>query len=354
MKFLASLDVEHGVAHSLHRDTLFDDVMNLFETQLHILEKEFPFRVKFVGERAVDTGGVTRDMFSAFYEECYLKLCDGGTLLTPVVHPHIQMSQLATFGSIISYAYITSGFLPIRIAFPCLAAILLGPVQIPDKILTESFVDSLSVHDAGVFRSALTIGTGKTFPPTVEADLMKILGLFGCRQIPRPDSLKRIIIDVSRYNFLLKPAAAIATIHSGVPSKHCSFWSQRSVGGLHDIYTALAVSTERVLGMIDEPIYANPNQERVVTYLRQFVGGMNQDELRAFVRFVTGASVCMTQSISIIFNALDGFARRPIGHSCSSTLELPSTYKTFPEFVSEFRSVISDSHDNYNWVMDAV
>ena len=119
--------------------------------------------------------------------------------------------------------YITSGFLPIRIAFPCLAAILLGPVQIPDKILTESFVDSLSVHDAGVFRSALTTETGKTFPPTVESDLMKILGLFGCRQIPRPDSLKRIIIDVSRYNFLLKPAAAIATIRFGVPSKHCSF-----------------------------------------------------------------------------------------------------------------------------------
>ena len=34
MKFLASLDVEHGIAH---RDTLFDNVMNLFKTRLHIL-----------------------------------------------------------------------------------------------------------------------------------------------------------------------------------------------------------------------------------------------------------------------------------------------------------------------------
>ena len=53
------------------------------------------------------------------------------------------------------------------------------------------------------------------------------------------------------------------------------------------MYTALAVSSARVLAMIEEPDYSNPNQERIVTYLRQFVGSMNQDELRAFVRFVT-------------------------------------------------------------------
>ena len=112
-------------------------------------------------------------MFSAFFEECYIKLCDGGSLLTPVVHPHIQMSKLATFGSIISYAYITSGFLPIRVAFPCLAAMLLGPATlIPDKILTEAFIDSLSVHDAGVFKQALSIAENNdVFPSAVESGL---------------------------------------------------------------------------------------------------------------------------------------------------------------------------------------
>ena len=157
-----------------------------------------------------------------------------------------------------------------------------------------------------------------------------------------------------RFNFLLKPAAALLTIRSSIPSKHCLFWSQRSVCGLHDVYTALAVSSACILAMIEEPDYSNPNQERIVTYLRQFVGSMNQDELRAFVRFVTGASVCMTQSIKVTFNGLDGLARRPIGHSCSSTLELSTTYATFPELVSEFRSVISHTHDNYNWIMDAL
>lgn len=37
-----------------------------------ILE-EYPFRVQYENELAVDTGGVCRDLFSAFWEEAYLK-----------------------------------------------------------------------------------------------------------------------------------------------------------------------------------------------------------------------------------------------------------------------------------------
>ena len=52
------------------------------------------------------------------------------------------------------------------------------------------------------------------------------------------------------------------------------------------------------------------------------------------------------------FNRLDGFARRPIAHTCSARLELPSTYSSLPEFISEFRSILSDPH--YSWEMDAL
>ena len=43
--------------------------------------------IGFFNERAVDCGGVCRDMLSGFWEETYTKLFDGhgSTLLTPVV-----------------------------------------------------------------------------------------------------------------------------------------------------------------------------------------------------------------------------------------------------------------------------
>ena len=43
---------------------------------------EYPFRVRFMNEKAIDVGGVSQDMFAAFYEQAYLKVLDGNNLLT--------------------------------------------------------------------------------------------------------------------------------------------------------------------------------------------------------------------------------------------------------------------------------
>lgn len=47
-------------------------------------------------------------MFSAFFEEAYKHLFDGSSLLCPVVHPEMDVSQLKTMGFIISHAYMVS------------------------------------------------------------------------------------------------------------------------------------------------------------------------------------------------------------------------------------------------------
>ena len=353
--YLKSLGMSAGLrAHIVSRCTLFDDVMLLYQIHFKDFEMEYPFCVRFSGEKAIDTGGVARDMFSAFFEDCYIKLFDGGSLLCPAVHPHIPMSKLPTVGAIISHSYLTTGYLPIRIAFPCLAAILLGPSEdIPEKIFIESFINSLSVHEAGIFKEAFAI-CEKQFPPALHCDVLGVLSRYGCRDVPNPSNLKKIIIDVSNFEFIMKPALATSLMNRGIPEKHCQFWSRMSISELHEIYNALSVSSSRVLSMIEDPKCLNENQERVFGYLKLLIGNMNVEELQAFMRFVTGASVCLSKSIEITFNTLDGLARRPISHCCDCILELPVAYSTYPEFANEFHSILANIHDQYNWLMDSI
>ena len=42
---------------------------------------EFPTFIQFEDELAIDVGGVTREMFSAFWEKAYSLLCDGANVL---------------------------------------------------------------------------------------------------------------------------------------------------------------------------------------------------------------------------------------------------------------------------------
>ena len=342
-----------GPPHAISRNEIFDEVIKLYQIKQSTLEAEFPFNISFIGERAVDTGGVSRDMFSAFFNECYKRFFDGGMLLTPIIHPQTDISKLPTLGAIISHAYLVCGYLPVKIAFPTLAAILIGPdaaTKVSESVLLESFVDNLNTHQTAILKEAFNF-RGKAFATTILTDLLTILSAFGCREVPQPANLRCVVLDVAKFEFSIKPATAISIIHSGLSPAHRQFWSEQSINDLHDIYASLTVSPVRVLSMIEDPCCTTANQERVMLYLRQLIGSMSQNELRAFMRYVTGASVCLDQTITVTFNSTDGFARRPISHCCDCILELSSAYATYPEFASEFHCILSDTQD---WIMDAI
>lgn len=103
--------------------------------------------------------------------------------------------------------------------------------------------------------------------------------------------------------------------------------------------------------MLEGAETAQPNQDRVCAYLRQYIGSMDGDELRRFLRFVTGSTICMSKKITITFNNNTGIARRPIAHTCDPSLELSSSYDTYLEFVHEIHTYLLDES---SWIMDAL
>ena len=54
-----------GLPHYVNRKNIYPDVLKLYANQS--ITKEYPFYVEFQGEKAIDIGGVSRDMFSAFF-----------------------------------------------------------------------------------------------------------------------------------------------------------------------------------------------------------------------------------------------------------------------------------------------
>ena len=76
------------------------------------IASEYPMFINFLGEPAVDCGGVSRDMLSGFWEQAYVKLFDGIRLLTPSIEPQSSFIDLKVIGRILSHGYLCTGFLP--------------------------------------------------------------------------------------------------------------------------------------------------------------------------------------------------------------------------------------------------
>ena len=350
---MKSVDAVNGLPHTIDCTNIYEDVLDLYREGSIV--GEYPITVTYVGEKGVDEGGVQRDMFSSFWEKAYSLLFEGATTLIPMVHPQIDLSVYSILGRILSHGYLATGILPDRVALPTLIQSLLGPgVTISQDILMEAFIDYISVTERSTLKTALNGGYDFAFPSPVLNVVMNILSRFGCRQIPKPSNLVTLIEQVVRYEFCIKPAAAIALLHSGIPLNHATFWATKTASDIQSLHHRLTATPSKVISKLDLSEASNPSEERVCGYLMTMIGNMQPLELRLFLRFITGASVCIAPKIEITFNSLSGLARRPIAHTCDFNLELSTAYTNYDDFYGDLKSILTSTGEEFSWRMDAL
>ena len=353
MKFIYSLSLGEGSSYEVERTNVYSSVMALFAMNRDAILQEYPLIISFKEEMAIDVGGVSRDMFSAFYGTVCSKFCDGVSLLYPVVNPHVKPSELKTLGLIFSCGYLLAGVLPVRIAFPTLAAILIPKSEdLPDHVMVDSFIGSLS---AAVVESARKkVESKEQFSESLQVNLLAVLSGFECREAPSVDTFSRVIRDISNHLFIRKPSAFISDVRAGIPKVHHDFWKALSCRDLYDMYRSMQATPAKVLSMLSEVTPSTPKEDVVLSYLRQYVGNMRQEELQSFLRFVTGSSVCTANRLVVSFNNLESLARRPVAHTCGYTLELSTSYVSYSDFAQEFSSILNSSEKSLLWNMDAL
>ena len=90
--------------------------MKMYRENLDELLEEFPFRISFKMERACSGyWGSLQRLFSAFWEEAYVKHFDGERLLVPAVHANTNLASLPLLGTILVHGFMVCGYLPVRI-----------------------------------------------------------------------------------------------------------------------------------------------------------------------------------------------------------------------------------------------
>ena len=279
------------------RKDIYNDLIKLYSEQAEIV-LEYPLQMKFMDEIAIDAGGVSRDSFSAFFDEAYHHLFDGSSFLHPATHACVNMQSFPVLGAVISHAYLAVGVFPDRIAFPCLAAALLGPTtMISDSVIQECFISSLSAHESAMLQNAASCVDNR-YVPDVESELTSIFANHGVRGIVKPQNLRRLLLQASKYTFLIKPAAALHMIASGIPKSHIPFWKSMTADSLYLLYKTMSLSPSKVLSLLIEPYAKDETEEKTWFYLRSYIGNMSNDELRRFIRFVTGSFVISVKAIT--------------------------------------------------------
>ena len=169
--------------------------------------------------------------------------------------------------------------------------------------------------------------------------------------MPTPSNLAELILQLAKYEFCTKVKGITSLVFSGIPDNHRCFWKKLGVEGVAKLYASLTVTNDKVLDELDCD-FANPAEERVFGYLTTMIGNMPVNDLRNFLRFTTGSSVCVSKNIKVIFNDSSGLGRSPFANTCGSTLHLPVSYLNYQDFSTEWTSILSDTDSKWKWCMD--
>ena len=183
--------------------------------------------------------------------------------------------------------------IPVKIAFPTLASILLSASTLgclPDHLLFETFLESLSSHDYIVCKDALKIAqrSDECFSSAMQMNLVIVLSRYAVCETPKPHNFLSILVSVANHHFLRKPAYFVSEMRAAVPAQHIPFWNLLSYEHFYDIYRAQQASASKVLALIEDPQTSNPSEEHLYGYLQQ-LRSLHADELRSFLHFATGS-----------------------------------------------------------------
>ncbi|XP_067660955.1 uncharacterized protein [Haliotis asinina] len=167
--------------------------------------------------------------------------------------------------------------------------------------------------------------------------LITFFSINGYMGMPNRREISDQISEIAQKELLDTPRPLYEDMRRGIPSSHMSsFWAQLTIDELSALITSQRPTPTKVVDCIlAEGEYIRPEEEKVLYFLKQFVRGLDQEDLMSFLHFVTGSIHMPDGGIKVSFTKLAGELRRPIVHTCSNLIEISVLYSSFQEFRRE-------------------
>nr|XP_046264634.1 uncharacterized protein LOC124069480 [Scatophagus argus] len=324
---------EKEVQHvKLRQVNIFQDVLNVF-MEPKVLEADL--KMELNNEKAVDSDGVSREVYSAFWEH-FLEQCEGEDERVPRLRPDYSEKEWQAVGRVWLKGYLDHNIIPIKLSPAFILACCQGVRSVDEELLIRSFARFLSVSERAAVEKALQGNMDETH----EEDLLDLFSRMGSHSLPSEDNLRSAILTMAHKVLLQEPKFIIDCFHSCMHNVEPMPITKDSIIELYETKRA----TNKKVAKIIKPSSENLNQQEqtALNHLLRYVRSIDQRKLEIFLRFCTGSTVLCKDTIEVTFNKLCGLSRRPVAHTCGAVLELPCTYNSYPEFRAEFDNILSN------------
>ncbi len=327
------------------RLTVFDELLEVYRENSGIIKKEL--RVRFRGESGVDGGGLSRELFPAFWQSAEQRVFEGHVEKIPLVTPETA-DLFLLMGTILSHGYVLTGYFPLYFAKTLTSELMCENNDLVHDLLYQSFLGYIDATES----EAVTKYLANSQENLLQEVIIPMLSRFNCCTNPSPLNFKEVIIKTARCALICLPFFAIAEMKRGMLRSFPQLWGKCHASVVTNFLNDLLPTTQKVWAMVCEPEFATKSEARVFDFFRRFVLSLNPEYLAKLLRFITGNPQCSGQNIEVNFCFSESeFSRRPTASTCGMVIHIPINYNSFATFSQEFKNIL-DSCDS--WFFDAM
>lgn len=334
--------VEYQQLHvriKLHRANLVDEMIGQFKNEAIL---SYHLKYSFFNERGADADGLARDVYAAFWTDFLDCAAEGAEMRVPILSPRWQEEEWKAVGRILAKGFTDQGYFPLHFAPAFTTALIFGEHAVSAELLFESLLLYLSQCQRDLIMAAL-IDTDSDN----QDELLDLLDKMGVKEVPSKDTLKAVLLQLAHIKMIQQPKYALDNMSAAAGQALRTILTTTSE--IHDMYNDKKPTCTKVLKMI-KAFPLTSAERQTLGFLRQYIQELDEVGLRKLLRFVTGADIICVSRIHITFTTLEGLARRPVAHTCGSVMELPCTYKSYPELREEMENVLTCNYLNMDFL----
>lgn len=186
-------------------------------------------KMEFVNENAVDDAGVSREVYTAFWDQ-FLEQCEGEDERVPRLRPDFSEAEWEAVGRIWVKGLLDLGVLPVRLSSAFILACMHGIDSVSDDVLMSSFHNYLSLTE----RSAVAKARQGTLEECDEEDLLDLFTRMGSHSIPPTNTMEVAIQTMAHKAIHQEPKYIIDCFSKTMPFALLNVPDQESLLSLYD------------------------------------------------------------------------------------------------------------------------
>lgn len=317
----------------IRRIMIVDDLLDVFMDRKVI---NMDLKMEFNNELAVDNSGVSREVYTAFWEQ-FLGQCEGEEERVPRQRPDFSESHWEALGRIWAKGLLDYSVIPVRLSKAFILACVFGVSAVDNAVLMSSFYNYLSDSERLTVEKAVQ----GTLEESEKDDLFDLFSRMGSHNLPTQQNTKAAIETMAHKAILQEPKYVIDCFSHSLTDVELNL---PHTANILLLYESKKATNKKVIELLQtETVLLSQKEQTTFNHLLRYIRNAEQCKLENFLRFCTGSSVLCTNQIKVTFNAEFGFGQRPVAHTCGATIEIPYTYSSYPEFRTEFDNVLSSN-----------